>query len=91
MDNGRRILYSPQFVDGFRVALREAKADLQEMHFRHLCELAELRREVGELRSILQDVIWASREKADADVAGLRHELETALARLERNPNKPLN
>jgi len=42
--NGRRLLYSPQYVQGFRVALREARTDLHDIHFKHLCELADLRK-----------------------------------------------
>jgi hypothetical protein len=90
MDDRRVVLYHPKYVAALRNVLAGAKADLHEMHFRHLCELADLRREVAELRSILQDVIRASREKGEADVASLRRELEHALARLER-PNKPLH
>ena len=92
MDNGRRVvLYHPKYVEGFRNPLREAKADLHTMHFRHLCELADLRKEIAELRSILADVVAALRTQAETDVATLRQRLETALARIERDPNKLLH
>jgi len=88
----RRIVYTPEHVQRFRNALAEARADLRESHSRFLAEIAELRREVAELRSIMQDVVRASRVKAADDVASLRHELETALARLERrDPALPLH
>ena len=89
--NGRRLLYSPQYVRGFRVALREARTDLYDMHFKHLCELADLRKEIAELRAVLHLVVTTLREKADQDVAQLRRQLETPLARLERDPAKPLH
>ena len=89
--NGRRLLYSSQFVRGFAVALREAKADLHKMHFKHLCELADLKKEIGELRSIFHDVVRCLRTQAETDVATLRQRLETALARIERDPNKLLH
>jgi len=90
--NGRRLLYSPQYVQGFRVALREARTDLHDIHFKHLCELADLRREIAELRDVLHLLVTTLRRQADQDVAQLRRQLETAtLARLERDPAKPLH
>jgi len=93
MGDGRRVvLYHPKYVEGFRVALREARADLVAMHERHLAELADLRAEVAELRSILADVVRLSREKAEGDLVALRRQLETALGRLERrDPAQPLH
>ena len=89
--NGRRLLYSSQFVRGFAVALREAKADLHKMHFKHLCELADLKKEIGELREVMLLVTSTLRQQSEADVATLRRQLETALARIERDPAKPLH
>jgi len=91
MHSGRPLLYSPQYVHGFRIALREARADLHEMHVRHLCELAGLRHEVNELRDVVQLVVSILRQQAKTDVASLRRQLEVALARLERDPAAPLN
>jgi len=95
MDSGRRILYRPEHVAQMRERLRgvldEAKADLHAMHERHVAELEELRREVAELRSILAIVVSVTRQHAESDLASLRRQLETALARLERDPRKPLN
>jgi hypothetical protein len=89
--NGRRLLYSPQFVRGFAVALREAKADLHKMHFKHLCELADLKKEIGELREVMLLVTSTLRQQAETDVATLRAQLERALMRLAHRDGKPLH
>jgi len=89
MGDRRPLLYSPQFIEA--CALRAGYVDLVEMHSRNLAELADLRRELAELRDILGIVVKASRETAERDVAALRHQLEVALARVERDPNKPLH
>jgi len=89
--NGRRLLVSPERVELIRSALREARADLYEMHESHLRELQELRAEVAELRDVLQLVVRITREWAETDVATLRRQLEVALARIERDPATPLH
>jgi len=68
MVSGRRPLYSPQYVAGFRNALAEARGDLAELHHRHLidhhrhlAELQQLRHEVAELREILAIVVSVAR------------------------------
>jgi uncharacterized protein Yka (UPF0111/DUF47 family) len=93
MDSSRRVvLYHPRYVEGFRAALREARADLAALHFRHLCELQDLRREVDELRSIFEDVVHTLRQQAESDVDQLRRQLMAALVRLQRrDPNTPLH
>jgi hypothetical protein len=92
LHNGRRLLVSPERVELIRTALREARADLDEMHARHLAELASLRAEVAELREILALVVSITREQVEADVVSMRRQLETALARIERKPdNTPLH
>jgi len=85
---GRRVVYTAERVHAMAAAMR---ADLVAMHERHLAELIALRAEVAELRGILQDVVRASRMKAEDDVHALRRELERALVGLERDPNKPLH
>jgi hypothetical protein len=90
--SGRRVvLYHPRYVEGFRAALMEARADLREMHLQHLCEIANLQGQVAELREVVQLVVSVLRQQAEPDVATLRRQLEIALARLERDPNRPLN
>jgi hypothetical protein len=92
MDNSRRVvLYHPKYVEGFRNALAEAREDLRVLHARHLDQLDDLRREVSELRSIFADVVASLRVQAEADVHALRRKLEAALARLERDPRRPLH
>ena len=91
-----RLLYHPHHVQALRGRLRgvldEAKADLHAMHRRHVAELAELRAELAELRSIFQDVVRTLRVQAETDVATLRRQLETALVRLERRDSaQPLH
>jgi hypothetical protein len=91
MARDRRLFYSPGYVEGFRSALREARDDLHDMHCRHLDQLAAVRAEVAELRSIFADVVTVLRMQAEADVSDLRRRLELALARLERDPRRPLH
>jgi hypothetical protein len=90
MEN-RIALYHPKYVMALRNFLAEAKSDLREMHRRHLAELAQLRVEVAELRAVLALVVSVSRQQAETDIATLRQRLECALARIERDPAKPLN
>src|SRR5262245_39042358 len=99
MNDGRRVvLYHPRYVEGFRNALREAKADLAAQHLRHQCtyadllaELTELRDEVRELREIFEAVVRTLRQSTESDVAQLRRELERALLRLAPPHGKPLH
>src|SRR5262245_44717477 len=89
--DGRRVLLHPSYIEGFRNALRDARADLHALNFRHQCALADLQAEVAELRAILHDVVTSLREKADEDLSTLRRQLMTALVRLERDRSKPLH
>ena len=72
---------------------REQFAALSAERDQQLHALAELRREVDELRAIVADVVTALRQKADADGrrTGPRRELERALLRLAPPDGKPLN
>jgi len=71
--------------------LRQQYTCLSAEHGTLVAELTDLQRQVGELRSIFGDVVGALRAQADTDVAKLRHQLELAIAQLERDPNCPLN
>jgi hypothetical protein len=89
-----RLLYSPHHVEAYRIALREAKDDLREMHERHTAEMESLRGELRELREILTILVAVGRSQVEGELAGLRRQLETQLARLarlERDPQKPLH
>jgi len=88
-DNRRPLLRPP--VLAFAQALASARADLAEMHFRHLSELSDLRREIDELRSIVSDVVGTLRAQADSDLVRMREELARALLRLAPPDGKPLN
>src|SRR5262249_28838566 len=94
MGNGRRLLYSPGYAAGFREALRQAREDLDAMDFRHQCALADLRRELDETRSALNQLKAAvlARQHAEAELASLYREREIAQARaVERDPIIPLH
>jgi t-SNARE complex subunit (syntaxin) len=92
MQHNRVVVYHPRFIAALRNTLAEAKADLHEMHYRHLCELADLKKEIAELRAIFRDVVTMLRQQSEADVARLRRQLETALVKLaQRDPQKPLH
>jgi hypothetical protein len=98
MDYGYRCpILRPNYAR-VQVALIEARADLAAQQARHLeqysdllRELASLKSEIGELREVLGLVVATTRTWAEADVATLRRQLETALARIERRPDKPLH
>jgi hypothetical protein len=70
----RRVLYPPQFVAGFRVALMQAREDLRDMNFRHVCELSDLRRQLDETRAVLGELRAAvrARQRAEDELADLR-------------------
>jgi hypothetical protein len=72
----RRLLYTPQYVAGFARALREARADLDAQHRRHLSDLADLRRELDLVRTeytALRNAV-IEREKAEANLVLLQRD-----------------
>jgi hypothetical protein len=89
--NGRKLLYSANRVHALFARMR---ADLHDMHFEHLCELADLRRELDATRAALDDLRAAvlARQRAEAELACLYRERAIARARAaERAPTMPLN
>ena len=83
----RPVLYTPQFVAGFAHALREARADLHDQHFKHLCEMGDLLRELAALRAEVEhlrelNAVVLARHRAEAELAGLYRErsIQQALA-----------
>jgi hypothetical protein len=85
---GRRVL-----ISGSPHSWAYAKAQFAELVAKQealLAELANLQREVAELREIFQ-IVGTLRTQAETDVATLRHQLEVAVARLECDPARPLN
>jgi len=92
-NNGRRTLYSPQYVLGFANALAEARADLREMHVKHLGEMADLRRELDQARGDLAELrdVVLSRQRAEQELASFYRERAIARARAaQRDPALPL-
>jgi Skp family chaperone for outer membrane proteins len=92
--NGRRLLYSPRYVDGYRVALLEAREDLHGLHFKHQCELADLRRELDKCRADLEELRAAvrARQNAEQELASLHRERAIQRARAQaRDPTIPLH
>jgi hypothetical protein len=75
--SARRILYSAEKVQHLLAQARRCAFTAE-----HERRLAVLQEEVAELREILALVVALMREQADAELADLRHQLETALAHL---------
>jgi hypothetical protein len=69
--SGRRLLYTPERV---RAMFAQMRGELHEQHFRHLCAMADLRRELDETRAALHELRAATlaRQRAEADLEMLR-------------------
>ena len=81
-------------ANAYRSWLDEAKADLAQMHFRHQCAQADLRRELDQVRGELEEfrAVIRARQRAEAELAELYREREIARAQVaERDPATPLN
>jgi len=92
MTNGRRLLRP--HIDAYRAALAEAKADLSVMNFRHECRIADLLRQLDEVRAAFEELRAAvlARQNAEHELAALHREREIARAQAaERDPCQPLN
>ena len=90
----RPLLYSREYVRGFANALREARADLHELHAKHLYELGELQRELAEVRGAynLLRAVTLRRQGAEAEVRELCRERDIVRARAaERDWARPLH
>lgn len=94
MRDGRRVVYSHEYMLCMLRTL-EARASAAVSVVQHnaalMAELADLRDELHELREIMLLVTSTLRQQAECDVAQLRRQLELALARLERDPRRPLH
>lgn len=69
----RRVLYRPDQVRRLVAGMRE---DLRDLRFKHLREMADLRRELDEVRNDyirLRDAVRA-RHRAEAELADLRRQ-----------------
>jgi hypothetical protein len=74
----RRRLVRPWYAARYRKVLAECRADLNEQHFQHLCELAELRKELNQVRADYEALCNAVQERtrAEADLALLKRDKE---------------
>jgi hypothetical protein len=91
--NGRRLLYSPAYVEGYRRALQEAHADLADMSFKSACRHADLMRELDKCRAELDELraMVLARHRLDAELVGLYRERELQRAtRAQRDPSQRL-
>jgi len=89
--NGCKLLYTEERV---RALFSRMRSDLHEMNFRHQCQLADLRRELDEVRAAYAELRAATlaRTQAEAELASLYRQREIARARAaERAPTMPLN
>ena len=92
----RKLVYTADCVHAMAASMR---ADLVELHERHLAEhnalrveLNAMRAEVAELRDVMLLITSTLHQQAEHDVHTLRRQLETALVRLERrDPAQPLH
>jgi hypothetical protein len=81
-NDGRKLLYDQRYVAGYARALREARADLHEMDFRHKCEIAELREMLSEARREFEALRRATLEREKAEgVALLQRDRERLAGR----------
>jgi len=75
----RKLVVDPRcsaYIEGYRTAMRQARAELAQSHFKTLTELSALRREVEELRALHIKSTEAMRQAQAAALA-------TAQARAE--------
>ena len=94
MRNGRRLVYTEERV---RAMFAKMRGDLHERHFRHMCELSDLRRELDQMRAELTTLrelraATLARHQAYAELASLYRERELQRARAaERDASTPLH
>jgi len=84
--NGRRVLVHPDRVHQMFNRMRE---DLHALSFRHACEVADLRRELDEVRGLYAQLRAAvlARQNAEQELHQLYREREIQRARvIERDP-----
>jgi len=80
--NGRRLLYTEARV---RALFARMRADMHAQHFRHLCELSDLRRELDAMRAELEQLrelrtVVRARQRAEAELADLHRQRSLAQA-----------
>ena len=91
MRNGRRLVYTEEHV---RALFAKMRGDLHAMHFKHLCEMADLRRELDQVRTLYDQLrsVTLARSKAGVEVAELRRLQAIGRAQVaQRDPALPLH
>jgi hypothetical protein len=87
----RKVLYTE---DRVRALFARMRSDLHSLQFKHLCAIADLKREVDAMRAELaqlRELRAAVLARRQAELASLYREREIALARAtERDPSYPL-
>jgi hypothetical protein len=97
--NDRRVIYHPAYLERFRAALAEARAELSVQDFEYRCreadrnaEIAALKAELVEMRETLLLLTTLRREEEQMTVGDLHRQLEMLLVRLtQRDPRAPLH
>lgn len=87
----RPVLVHP---DRVRALFTKMRDEMREMHAKHLCELAALRRELEQVRAAFNELraVSHARQRAEAEVAELRRRRELLAAfAVERDISQPLN
>jgi len=93
MSRKGRVLYHPEAV---RRLVDSMRADLHAQHFAHLCELADLKREVDAMRAELAQLrelraTVRARHQVEAELADLHRQRSLAQAwTAPRDPTAPL-
>jgi len=90
MSGKRKLLYTP---DRLRALFNRMRSDLHDMHFKHQCELAELRKQLDEVRDLYTQLRAATlaRPHAEDELASLYRQRELVRAQAaEREPWQPL-
>jgi len=91
MRNGRKLLYTEHRV---RALFAKLRGELATLSFKHACEVADLRKELNQVRAQFDALrsVSLARSKAELEVAELRRLQAIGRARLaQRNPFQPLN
>ena len=86
----RKVLYHP---DQVRALFNRMRGDLHDLHFKHMCQMADLRRQFDACRAELDELKSAvrARVRAEAELHALHRERDIRNAmRAERDPAAPL-
>jgi hypothetical protein len=88
--SGRKVVYTEERV---RAMFARMRGELQAQHFRHLCAMSDLHRELAQTRAEFEQLkaTVRTRQNAEAECRRLYRERDIARAQAaERNPVTPL-